>query len=221
MYDSWAVFDSIAETVFLGKTKHGFSCEFEGIEPPAETDVARNEILSFAMYRLLTHRFTDSPGATFALQRFDELFSSLGYDSSFTSTNFSSGSYAALGNYLGEKLIEFGNQDRANEKQGYSNQYYQPINEPLTLEQYEEFYELTNPNRWQPLAFESFVDKAGIPYWKRSEFLNPEWGQVKPCAKIYRLQILKMLTANLNDRPPNTKLGSRRHRGSYKWHLRW
>ena len=183
MYDSWAVFDSIAETVFLGKTANGFSCKFEGIAPPDDLVAARNQMMSYAMYRLLAHRFADSPGATFANQRFEELLLSLGFDSGFTSTDYSSGSYAALGNYLGAKLIEFGFQDGANEQNGYENEFYEPINEPLLLEQYEETYDLADPNRWQPLAFESFVDQSGntiagsVP-----EFLNPEWGQVVPFA---------------------------------------
>ena len=40
---------------------------------------------------------------------------------------------------------------------------------------------LVDPNRWQPLAFEKFIDQSGnelagsVP-----EFLGPEWGQVLP-----------------------------------------
>ena len=183
MYDSWAVFDSTAETVFLGKTTNGFSCKFEGIEPPNDMEAARREMMSYATYRLLSHRFAESPGAIFAFQRFEELFSNLGYDSSFTSTNYSTGSYAALGNYLGAKLIEFGLQDGANEENNYGNQYYEPINEPLSPEEYQESYDLADPNRWQPLAFQSFIDQSGntivgsVP-----EFLSPEWGQVNPFA---------------------------------------
>ncbi len=183
MYDAWAVFDDTAETVFLGKTAHGFSCEFNGIDPPSDLEQARAEITSFAIYRLLTYRFGESPGVTFAMQRFDELMESLGFDPSFTSTDYSNGSYAALGNYLGAKLIEFGYQDGSNEKDGYGNEYYQPVNEPLALDEYADNYDLADPNRWQPLAFESFVDQSGntitgsVP-----EFLSPEWGEVVPFA---------------------------------------
>ena len=38
MYDSWAIFDTTAETVFLGKVFGGYNCAFNGITTP--TDVA-------------------------------------------------------------------------------------------------------------------------------------------------------------------------------------
>jgi hypothetical protein len=226
MYDSWGVFDSTAETVFLGKTTNGFSCKFEGIEPPNDMEAARREMISYAMYRLLSHRFADSPGASFAFQRFEELFSNLGYDSAFTSTNYISGSYAALGNYLGSKLIEFGFQDGANEENSYANQYYEPINEPLSLAEYDESYNLADPNRWQPLAFENFIDQSGntiagsVP-----EFLNPEWGQVKP----YALNPADLTILNngfdsyiYNDPGPPVNINNSDQDGiedPYKWHF--
>ncbi len=197
MYDAWALFDETAETVFLGKTAHGFSCEFNGIDLPADIDGARAEIMSFAMYRLFRYRFAESPGVTFAFQRIDELMESLGFDPSFTSTDYSDGSYAALGNYLGAKLIEFGYQDGSNEKESYGNEYYQPVNDPLALDQYSDDYQLNDPNRWQPLAFETFVDQSGntiegsVP-----EFLSPEWGEVKPFA--LRESDLKILNNGFN-----------------------
>ena len=36
MYDSWAIFDGTAETVFLGKTFGGYNCDFTGIAIPTE-----------------------------------------------------------------------------------------------------------------------------------------------------------------------------------------
>ncbi len=226
MYDSWAVFDSISETVFLGKTSHGFSCRFDGIEPPNDVEAARQIMMSFALYRLLSYRFANSPGVTFAMQRFDELFSNLGYDNSFTSTDYSTGSYAALGNYLGAQLIDFGYTDGANEKDDYVNEFYEPINEPLFLEQYEETYELADPNRWQPLAFESFIDQSGntiagsVP-----DFLSPEWGQVKPFAlKTADLQILNngFDSYIYNDPGPPVSIQNSGQDGiedPYKWHF--
>jgi len=226
MYDSWAVFDNTAETVFLGKTSNGFSCSFDGIEPPDDVAVARQVTMSFALYRLLSYRFSNSPGATFAFQRFEELITSLGYNSSFTSTDYSSGSYAALGNYLGAKLIEFGYDDGSNEKDDYINEFYEPINEPLFLGQYEETYELADPNRWQPLVFENFIDQSGntiagsVP-----EFLSPEWGQVKPFAlKNTDLQILNngFDSYIYNDPGPPVSIQNSDQDGiedPYKWHF--
>src|SRR5260221_6494927 len=62
MYDAWAVYDTLAQTYFLGKTVGGYSCPFAGIAPPADLHAAREEAISYATYRLLTHRFSKSPG---------------------------------------------------------------------------------------------------------------------------------------------------------------
>ena len=183
MYDAWAIFDEEAETVFLGKNFGGFACEFNGIETPEDIEAATNEVMSYALYRLLSHRFADSPGATFSLSNFASLFAVLGYDVNFTATNYGQGSYAALGNYLGVKLIEFGLQDGANEINGYENQYYIALNDPLTLSEYQEPLELNDPNHWQPLSFNNFVDQSGNPIpGGTPEFLSPEWGEVIPFA---------------------------------------
>lgn len=192
MYDAWAIFDDTAETVFLGKTFGGYTCAFNGIAQPADNDVARHEIISYAMFRLLNHRFQNSPGATTVLADFETLFTSLGYDTMFTSTDYSTGSYAALGNYLAEQMIAFGLQDASNEVNDYANQFYTPSNDPLILEIYSDTNPLNNPNAWQPLAFDVFIDQSGNPFpLNTPDFLSPEWGEVTPfCLKSTDLEVL-------------------------------
>lgn len=66
MYDAWAAYDQVADTYFLGKTVDGFTCSFDGISiPPNPSELAskRDEAISYAAYRLLSHRFQNSPGA--------------------------------------------------------------------------------------------------------------------------------------------------------------
>ena len=55
----------------------------------------------------------------------------LGYDSSFDSKDYSTGSYAALGNYMASQMVAFGLQDNSNEQADYDNQYYEAINPPM------------------------------------------------------------------------------------------
>lgn len=182
MYDAWALFDETAETLFVGKEYGGFNCVFEGIRQPQDIDAARQEIMSYALYRLLSHRFENSPGARESLGDFTRLFQSFSYDIEFTSTDYSSGSYAALGNYLGAQMIAFGLQDGANEQMEYGNVFYEPSNPPLVLVEYQDPTNI-DPNRWQPLSFDLFVDQSGntIPVGVPS-FLGPEWGSVVPFA---------------------------------------
>jgi hypothetical protein len=191
MYDAWAVFQNTAETVFLGKSFGDYLITFDGITTPSDPDAATHEIMSYAMYRLLNHRFANSPNATATLASFTTLFESYGYDVSFTSTDYSTGSYAALGNYFAEKVIAYGMQDGANEVDEYDNQFYSPVNDPMILELYQDNTAI-DPNRWQPLAFDVYVDQSGnvIPQ-DTPDFLSPEWGQVTPfCLKDTDLEVI-------------------------------
>ena len=183
MYDAWAIFDATALPFFLGNNTLGnYLVDYQSIPIPTNIDEARKEIISFAMYRLLSHRFNNSPNAQETLASFDAFFSTLGYDKNNTSTNYSTGSYAALGNYMAEKMIEFGLQDGANESELYENQFYTPINDPLVLDLYQDNSTI-NPNRWQPLAFDVFIGQSGIiSPLNIPKFLGPEWGKVVPFA---------------------------------------
>ena len=180
MYDAWALFNDNAETLFLGKTFGTYSCDFNGISSPADSNEAIHQVISFAIYRLLVHRFADSPNAENTLESLTNLFESFGYDPALTSLDYSSNSYAALGNYLGQEMINFGLQDGSNEQNDYENLYYTSSNDPLVLDLYEDNTNI-NPNRWQPLAFDVFIDQSGNIYpLDTPSFLSPEWGQVTP-----------------------------------------
>ena len=180
MYDAWAIFDEDAETVLLGKQFGNYTSTFNGIDQPSDNKEAIKEIISYAMFRMLNHRFANSPNRRSSQQAFLDLFESYGYDSDFTSTDYSQGSYAALGNYLASEIIAFGLQDGSNEANRYSNKYYRPVNPPLVLDRYIENIQV-NPKYWQPLAFDIYTDQSGnsrpgaIP-----DFLSAEWGEVTP-----------------------------------------
>ncbi|MCB9185518.1 MAG: T9SS type A sorting domain-containing protein [Flavobacteriales bacterium] len=178
LYDSWACFDPVAETYLLGKVVHGFDCPYNGINAPSDVQAAQEETMSYAAYRLLSHRFVNSPNASLSQNMFDTLMSNLGYDINFTSTDYSGGSYAALGNYLAENLIAYGMQDISNEANNYANQFYQPINDPL-VPMLAGNPDITDPNRWQPLTLQVFIDQAGNIYpINTPSFVGAEWGQV-------------------------------------------
>ena len=122
IYDAWALFDDEAETFFLGKSFGSYTAVFNGIQVPADKETAIHEVMSYAMYRLLNHRFVNSPGVAASKQSFSDLFTGYGYDKNFISTDYSSGSYAALGNYLANEIIAFGLQDGSNEQNDYANE---------------------------------------------------------------------------------------------------
>ncbi|MDA9311727.1 T9SS type A sorting domain-containing protein [Polaribacter sp.] len=182
MYDAWAIFNNTAQPIFLGATFGDYYTEYTPIAIPIDKNEASKEIMSYAVFRLLTHRFANSPNAMETLDSLETFFTSLGYDKNNTSLNYSDGSYAALGNYMASKMIGFGFQDGANEENAYENEFYEPVNNPLALELYEN-NDAIDPNRWQPLAFDVFIDQSGNPFpLNTPEFLSPEWGEVTPFA---------------------------------------
>jgi hypothetical protein len=182
MYDAWAVYDDVADTYLLGKSVDGFNTPFSGIETPVDRQAAQETAISYAAFRLLSHRFANSPGKTSSALAFSTLLAELGHDGSATSTDYSSGSAAALGNYIAAQLIAFGAQDGANEDADYANEFYSPVNDPLATA-LPGAQSLDDPNRWQPLTFDFFIDQANnlIPL-DTPLFLSPEWGTVSPFA---------------------------------------
>ena len=183
MYDVWAAYDAEAEPILLGHTTtDGYTCAFEGVTPPADVEAARQEAVSFAAYRILQHRFLRSPGGADAYVRYDSLMTVLGYDLTLNSTDYVNGPPAALGNYMAECVIGWGFQDGAREFSNYDNATYEPVNDPLVPEDPGN-PNLADPNRWQPLTLDTFIDQSGneIPF-NTPDFLSPEWGIVTPFA---------------------------------------
>ena len=182
MYDAWAAYDDVAATFLLGKTVGEFNCALNSTINTGTPNRDREEAISFAVYRLVTHRFEDSPGHEESQQRFDDLMADLGYDTAVTSTDYVSGGAAELGNYIGQCLIDFGLQDGANEGEAYANTSYQPVNDPLVTDQPGN-PDIADLNRWQPLTLDTFIDQGGnvIPF-NTPDFLSPEWGQVQSFA---------------------------------------
>ncbi len=184
MYDVWALFDTTAETYFLGKTIDGFSVPFDGFSTSDSDQEAIEKAISYALYRLITVRFSSSPGQAEIFSSINDLMESHGYDASFSNTNYQSGDPRALGNYLAQQLISFGHQDGSNEANDYANQFYVPINEPLDTDSYGN-PDMEFPNRWQPLFLESFIDQSGNEFPAGViDFLSPEWGEVSPFALV-------------------------------------
>ena len=216
LYDAWAAYDDEAATYLLGKTVNGFSCPFSGVPRPADVDAARQEAISFAAYRLLSARFTHSPQGTGAVYRFREIMKSHGYDFRNYSFDYSSGSPAALGNYIAQCILQMGGQDGSNEENNYLDHQYHPVNPPLEVI-VPGPGKVTDPNRWQPLKLNRAIDHDGYPvlecrclgrpfsslidsldengrrrFTGTQDFQGSDWGQVKPFAlkkqdqKIYR-----------------------------------
>ena len=179
MYDAWAIYDEQAEPYFMGNTVHGFESQLEEFIAIENVEDSRKKAISYAAYRLLSHRFQNSPNAEETQAKFNLIMEQLGYDTAFeVGTNYQFGNAAALGNYIAQTIISYGNQDGAREASGYDNAYYEPFNEALVPVTPGNPL-IQDPNRWQPLSLDGFVDQSGNPIpGTVIDFLSPEWGNV-------------------------------------------
>ena len=216
LYDAWAAYDNEASPYLLGKTVDGYTCPFNGVPKPADVEAARQEAISFAVYRLMTARFTHSPQGTGAVLRFREIMKTHGYDFRNYAIDYTAGSPAALGNYVAQCILQMAGQDGANEANNYMDHHYQPLNQqPLEVVSPGPG-KVVDPNRWQPLKLNRAIDQDGYPMLecrcggkplialidsvdKRGRhitatqtFQGSDWSQVKPFAlgkqnqKVYR-----------------------------------
>lgn len=184
-HDAWAIYDDHASPYLLGRTqRNGFSCSLDAAtrdalraRPQADKEQGRLTAMSFAAYRLFHHRFAFSPGADETLRHLDELFAELGFNADDTAADLTTSTRPeVLGNVIAQCLIDYGNADGSHEQEGYSNRQYLPVNAPLDPTQPGN-PGLSDPNRWQPLQLDTFIDQSGN-VTTTPTFLGAEWAEV-------------------------------------------
>jgi hypothetical protein len=182
MFDAWAHYGGGATPWLLGAERAGVACGRDVTTAPTDPTTARETALSYAAYRIIRHRFAGSPGAAVIERDADALMGALQLDLALASVDYGTGAVnpaAALGNHIGACYIAFGLADGANEASDYGNTAYQPVNARLAPDAPGN-PDITDLNRWQPLALTEFIDQAGNPATSEPDFLSPEWGQVVP-----------------------------------------
>jgi hypothetical protein len=164
MWDAWAAYDPVADGVFVDR-------ELEADDLAA----ARDEAISYAAYRILSHRYANAVGAEETLAEFDALMQALCYPIGRAGTR--GDSPAALGNAIAARIIRQGMRDGSRERQNYAAADYTPLNEPLIAALPGTV--MADPNRWQPLALEHSISQNGIPLPVGPQaFVGPHWGHV-------------------------------------------
>ena len=180
IYDIWAVFNNKASTFLLGKTVGNYRCNFDGFYIGQSIDEDLKTAMSYAVYRIMLHRFSNSPGIEEIYLSINNLMDELGYDKNMQSVDYHNGNAAALGNYMANQIIAFGMQDGSNEQNDYANLFYEPLNENLNTD-FGGNPNLSEPNNWQALTIEEFIDQSGNYFpGGAPEFLSPEWGKITP-----------------------------------------
>ena len=178
VYDAWAAYDEVATPWLLGTDQCPFDGEALGITGASDLVAARQQALSFAAYRIIEHRFRDSPAAARIARDAFVLMDALGLDANDRET---SGGRSGLGNHIANCYIAFGLADGANEANDYANRLYVPVNPPLRPDRPGN-PDIVDRNRWQPLELPQFIDQAGNPVAGVPDFVGPEWGSVQAFA---------------------------------------
>ncbi|MDG1490389.1 MAG: vanadium-dependent haloperoxidase, partial [Planctomycetota bacterium] len=167
MWDAWATYDATANTV-LFQEDHATTAP--------NVDQLRSEAICYASYRILSSRFANSPGASVMLPQYDSLMIAQGFDPTNASTVGNSPS--AIGNRIAAAVLTYGDNDNSNERNDYANRFYLPVNDALVVE-LPGNPTFTDPNRWQPLSLQFFIDQSGnVIAFGYPDFISPEWGIV-------------------------------------------
>lgn len=179
-YDAWAAYDPTKKMFFLGDTLHGFICDFDGIALPSASEIesSRHKAISFASYRLILYRYQNSPGFPLILQLINDYMVSKSYDVTNNSIDYQNGGPAELGNYLANRIIQYGLTDGANEIIDFQNTFYSPSNPPIEVEQPGN-PDIVDPNHWQAISLTLSIDQSGNVVSSTPEHLSPEWGEVQ------------------------------------------
>ncbi|HYI01201.1 vanadium-dependent haloperoxidase [Hyalangium sp.] len=171
MWDAWAAYDATADGLFVREKLTA-----------SDVEAARSEALSYAAYRVLTHRYTPAIGGAMSKVCFSAFMRKLGYDPEATGTDGTSP--RALGNRIAQALIGFGADDGANEQQDYKDTTgFTAVNAPLVVD--DPGVALNDPSIWQPLNLAQAVTQNGIPVGSGAQgYIGAHWGRVTTFALV-------------------------------------
>jgi hypothetical protein len=171
MWDSWAAYDATADGLFVREKLTA-----------SDVEAARSEALSYAAYRVLTHRYSPAIGSAVSKACFNAFMLKLGYEPGATGTDGTSP--RALGNRIAQALIGFGVDDGANEQQDYKDTTgFTAVNVPLVVD--DPGVTLSDPSIWQPLNLAQAVTQNGIPIGSGAQgYIGAHWGRVTPFALV-------------------------------------
>lgn len=169
VWDAWAAYDDTA-TGYLVREKLTAD----------DVQAAREEAISYAAYRLLSHRYSAAVGGAVSTSCYSSFMDVLGYDVNNTSTE--GDSPAALGNRIGQAYIDGYANDGSNEANNYADpDAYSPTEPKLTVDQVGS--NTTDPTKWQQLILAEAVTQNGIPEGSGVQgYIGAHWRDVTPFA---------------------------------------
>lgn len=170
MWDAWAAYDATAD---------GY-VSTERLTPPADLAAAQKQAISYAVYRVLNHRYTSAVGGAVSAACFRAFMVKLGFNPDDQTE--SGNTPTALGNRIGRQVIEQFRSDGANEASNYADTTsWMPLNAPLVVDA--PGTTCSDPSRYQPLNLATAETQNGIVLPSGLQgYIGSQWGNVKPLA---------------------------------------
>lgn len=171
IWDAWAAYDELAAGYLYSERAEA-----------SDVEAARQEAISYAAYRVLSHRYRPAIGGAVSQACFDAFMRRLGYDESDLSTTGEGP--RALGNRIGAAILAEFAADGANEATDYApNEAYQSEIANLVVDV--PGTPTSNPTVWQKLVLAEAVTQNGIPAGSGAQgYIGPHWGAVTPFALV-------------------------------------
>ena len=167
MWDAFAAFDDDVDPVFVS------------VDLSAKDKTqARVDAISFAAVSILQHRYRNAVGRTETFEALDAaMLATCGTTVAEALSFVEEGSAAWAGTEIARLIIAETINDGSNERLGYEDLEYEPVNAPLAVNAPGTV--MLDPNRWQPLSLEVAIAQNGTPLpGGEQEFIGSQWGHV-------------------------------------------
>lgn len=167
MWDAWSAFDA---------SSFGYLVDEKLIADDVSS--ARSEAISYAAYRVLSHRYSKAVGGAISQACFDAFMLRLGYDPQREEREGDTA--AALGNRIGAAVIGAFANDGANEADDYADpEHFLPDTPTLVVDK--PGSNAADPMLWQRLVLAKAETQNGIPGDAGAQgYIGGHWGQVTP-----------------------------------------
>jgi hypothetical protein len=172
LFDTWAAFgqDDVAQ-VFADE---------RAPEAIAASEAARAEAMSHAAYRVLLHRYGNAVGGPVSKACFRTFMDRLGYDPD--ATTLEGDTPAAIGNRIGQRIIDLHVDDGANEANNYADTTgYKSNNPPMVVDV--PGVRMTDVTEWQLMNIAVAETQNGLILDGGVQgYIGAQWGGVTPFA---------------------------------------
>ena len=169
MFDAWAAYDDVADGVVY-TDRHSAD----------DVSAAREVAISYAALRVMQHRYAMAIGAETSLDCYASFMGVLGLDPDDTHTN--GDDPVAVGNRIGQRVIDRFVDDGANEAEGYADTTgWEPTNSVMVVDI--NGTNVEQPDVWQQLNLGTAETQNGIVLDNAVQpYIGPQWREVEPFA---------------------------------------